>query len=142
MTAKGAPHSRRGNGIGVTARWSQQWTHTAVALLVGLTIPACSSDPTKPQMSTCATVGPQVRIVDNHLPSGGDHELDVTAAEVTAAVETVYDIRGDNVGHTHSVTLTTAHFLALQEGEPVTVMSSNNGPVGIGHDHTIELTCP
>lgn len=116
------------------------------ALLFGLSlaiaVTACDDEPLYPGASTCTTVGPVVEILDNHLPSGGDHALDVPAADVVAAVERTYDIRGDNVGHTHTVTLTETHFLTLQGGDPVTVQSSNNGPVGFGHEHTVRLTCP
>jgi hypothetical protein len=111
-------------------------------LVLTLALPSCGDDPVKVRTSSCAQLGPFVRIIDNHLPSGGDHELIVSASDVTAGVERTYDIRGDNVGHTHSVTLTSVHFLTLRDGNPVTVVSSNNGPVGIGHDHTIELSCP
>jgi hypothetical protein len=111
-------------------------------LLMVLGAPSCGDDPVNVKLSSCAQVGPLENIVDNHLPSGGDHELDVTGADVTAGVEKTYDIRGDNVGHTHTVTLTSAQFQSLRNGTGVTVKSSNNGTVGIGHDHTIELTCP
>ena len=107
-----------------------------------LCLAGCDDDPVTPGLSSCATVGPVVSILDNHLPSGGDHALVVPPDDVVAALEKTYDIRGDNVGHTHTVTLLSSHFLALQRGEAQSVVSSNNGPVGIGHDHTIELSCP
>ena len=47
------------------------------ALLCVLAVAACNDDPATPQPSTCATVGPDVVILDNHLPSGGDHALEV-----------------------------------------------------------------
>ena len=103
---------------------------------------ACDDDPVTPVTSTCMTEGPVAQILDNHLPSGGDHALDIPAADVVAAVEKTYDIRGDNVGHTHTVTVTAADFLSLQDGDSVALVSSNNGPVGFGHEHNIELTCP
>lgn len=103
---------------------------------------ACGDDPADPSLSTCATLGPVVTILDNHLPSGGDHKLVVPPEDVVEGVQQVYDIRGDNVGHTHTVTLTPTHFASLRSGEPVSVVSSNNGTVGIGHDHVVELSCP
>lgn len=103
---------------------------------------ACSDDPTDAGSSTCATLGPVVEILDNHLPSGGDHVLVVPPEDVAVGVERTYDIRGDNVGHTHTVTLTADHFASLQRSVPITVVSTNNGPVGIGHDHTVSLRCP
>ena len=112
------------------------------ALAVALTRAGCNDDPTTPPLSTCAVQGPLVDIVDNHLPSGGDHRLVVPPEDVLAGVTQTYDIRGDNVGHTHSVTLTDVDFASLRRGEPVTVVSSNNETVGSGHTHVVNLTCP
>ena len=120
---------------------TNRWAFSAL-LILAATLPSCGDDPAEPGLSTCMTTGPGVDILDNHLPSGGDHELVVSPADVVAGVERTYDIRGDNVGHTHTVTLTAAHFRSLQDGDPISVRSSNNGPVGIGHDHTIDLSCP
>jgi hypothetical protein len=103
---------------------------------------ACDEDPANVEASTCLTDGPVAQIVDNHLPSGGDHAISVSTVDVLDALEKTYDIRGDNVGHTHSVTLTADDFVSLQMGETVSVVSSNNGPVGFGHDHTVRLSCP
>ncbi len=102
---------------------------------------ACSDDPAGTEPSPCATLGPGVEILDNHA-TGGAHALVVPAAAVTAGVERTYDIRGDNEGHTHTVTLTGEDFASLRAGDPVTVVSSNNGTVGVGHVHTIDLDCP
>lgn len=113
-----------------------------LALSAGLLAASGCGDEVGPALSTCATLGPFVVIVDNHLPAGGDHRLVVPPEDVRAGVEKVYDIRGDNVGHTHTVTVTAAHFDALAAGDPVSITSSNNGPVGIGHDHLIQLSCP
>lgn len=107
-----------------------------------LLVLACADDPAGSELSTCATVGPTVDIVDNHLPSGGDHVLIVPREHVLEGVERTYDIRGDNMGHTHTVTLTAGDFASLQAGTTITLVSSNNGPEGIGHDHTINLSCP
>ena len=114
----------------------------AGVMVAALLSVACRDDAVEPQLSTCATVGPVAMIIDNHLPSGGDHALAVPPADVVAGVEKTYDIRGDNVGHTHTVTITAAHFGSLQAGDPISVLSSNNGPVGFGHEHTVQLTCP
>ena len=102
---------------------------------------ACDDDPVQ-RLSTCVTLGPVVEILDNHLPSGGDHKLVVPPEHVVAGVERTYDIRGDNVGHTHTLTLTATHFGLLQVGDSVSVVSSNNGPVGVGHTHAINFSCP
>lgn len=106
-----------------------------------LLVSACGDDPAAPGMSTCTTIGPVAVILDNHLPSGGDHALVIPPGDVRAGVEKTYDIRGDNVGHTHTVTVTAAAFGLLQVGDPVSIVSSNNGPVGFGHEHTVELSC-
>ena len=103
---------------------------------------ACDDGPSEVVLSTCATVGPVIEILDNHLPTGGDHYFTIPAADVVAAAEKVYDIRGDNVGHTHTVRVTADDFLSLQIGDPVSIVSSNNGPVGFGHEHVVRLSCP
>jgi hypothetical protein len=114
--------------------------------LVALTLAAlsagCKDDSSNAPVSTCMTLGPDVEILDNHLPSGGDHRLVIPATDVVAGVERTYDIRGDNVGHTHFVTVTEPDFASLQRGDPVSLTSTNNGPVGIGHVHGINLSCP
>ena len=54
-------------------------TGRAPRFLVGLSfaalLVACKVDSSGVPVSTCMTLGPQVEIVDNHLPSGGDHRL-------------------------------------------------------------------
>ena len=45
-------------------------------------------------------------------------------------------------GRTHTVLIRTEDFGLLLEHDVVSVVSSNNGTVGIGHDHVIRLTCP
>ena len=112
-----------------------------VGCLMSGAVSGCTDDPVEP-LSTCTSDGPVVEITDNHLPSGGDHRLSVPAADVIAGVTKTYDIRGDNVGHTHTVTVTSSHFESLQVGTAVNVTSSNNGPIGIGHDHVVNLSCP
>lgn len=92
--------------------------------------------------STCLTEGPVVEILDNHRTTGGGHELVVTSADVVAGVLASYDIRGDNTGHTHEVTLTADDFADLADGRTGTVFSSNNGSAGASHAHEIRLSCP
>jgi hypothetical protein len=110
------------------------------ALAALLVLAGCSDNITAPEFSTCVTSGPLVEIADNH-PTGS-HEMIVSGGDVFAAEEKVYDIRGDNVGHTHTVTVTEPDFLSLQDGDPVTVVSSNNGSVGNSHTHAVTLSCP
>lgn len=118
-------------------------TTTRLLAVLGLGLAAaCGNDPATPAVSSCVSQGPVTEIVDNHLPSGGDHVLSVPSVDVVIGEERRYDIRGDNVGHTHFVTLTEEHFDSLRRGESVSVTSSNKGPVGFGHDHVIRLSCP
>lgn len=92
--------------------------------------------------STCLSEGVLVAIVDNHNVLGGDHELTVSATDVVAGVDKTYDIRGDNTGHTHTVTVSAEDFAALAVGTSVTLISSNNGSAGQSHTHEIRLSCP
>jgi len=111
----------------------------AAACCFGLT---CADDDAPASTSTCLTEGPVVEILDNHRTTGGDHKLVVTSADVVAGVLASYDIRGDNTGHTHEVTLTADDFADLANGRTVTVISSNNGSAGASHTHEIRLSCP
>lgn len=119
--------------------------HTCRSVFLVLALVACGG--TTPGAdgaagSTCTTMGAAVDILDNHRTSGGDHTLVVSAGDVVAGVDRTYDIRGDNTGHTHTVTITAADFALLQQGTPVTLVSSDNGSAGASHTHTIELSCP
>lgn len=93
-----------------------------------------------PAESTCMTDGPEAQIADNH--PNGDHELDIPAADVAAGAEESYDIQGDNTGHGHTVTVSAAQFETLQEGDSVTVESSDLGAAGNDHTHVVTLSCP
>jgi 3',5'-cyclic AMP phosphodiesterase CpdA len=64
------------------------------------------------------------------------HVLEVTAADVTAAVEKTYDIRGA-ASHSHSVTITAADFATLAGGTGVQIVSTT----GDGHTHTVSVSC-
>lgn len=64
------------------------------------------------------------------------HVLTVTLAEVEAGNEKTYDIDG-TAGHSHSVTLTAAHFEMLAAGDSVTVESTSSGT----HSHDITVMC-
>lgn len=126
--------------------WNAHLGHLviALALVVGFSAwaPGCDDGDDGNESSTCLTVGPVVDIVDNHRTLGGDHKLTVSAADVAAGVAQTYDIRGDNTGHTHTVTVSAEDFAALAVGTPITLISSNNGSAGQSHTHEIRLSCP
>lgn len=61
-----------------------------------------------------------------------DHELVITAADMTARADRTYDIQGV-AAHTHAVRLSTADFDKLHRGEQVHVTTS---PASPGEDHT------
>ena len=76
---------------------------------------------------------PEAAFATNHVQP---HEMTVSAADVAAGVEKMYDIQGESV-HPHTVTLTAAHFTTLQGGGMVTVTSSRNNE----HTHMVTVTC-
>jgi hypothetical protein len=76
------------------------------------------------------SVDPTVEIGTNH-----GHEITVTAAEIAAGVEIVYDIQGVSP-HPHTVTLTEADFATLVAQGQVVVNSSD-----AGHVHVVTITC-
>jgi hypothetical protein len=104
-----------------------------VALVAWSLAPGCG------ETHPCDDNGVTAIIEDNH-PSGS-HELDIPASDVADGVDVVYDIQGVNVGHGHTVTVTAADFSALDDGQEVTLTSSDTGAVGEDHTHGIVLDC-
>ncbi len=100
---------------------------------------ACSDDD---DTNSCLIDGPLVEILENHQTSGGDHQLAISADDVVEGTEKVYDIQGDNVGHTHSLTVDADSFGLLQEATTVTITSSDTGAAGQDHTHDVRLSCP
>jgi len=74
---------------------------------------------------------PTAAIGTNH-----GHSLVVSAADIAAAADKTYDIMGSSV-HTHSVTLTAAHFASLAAGTMVMTVSTT----GSAHTHSITVRC-
>ena len=109
-----------------------------MAVLGATMLIACGAE--EKEAGDCAD-GVTVEITDNHRTAGGDHKLEIPADDVTAGDEQTYDIRGDNTGHTHSVTVTAEDFNTLQDGKAVTIESSDTGAAGNDHTHDIVLTC-
>ena len=74
--------------------------------------------------------------------SGRDeHEIVITAADLTAKVEKTYDIQG-LAGHPHTVTLSAADFQKLTIGGPVTLHSSREPDDAHLHTCSIEYRVP
>jgi hypothetical protein len=112
---------------------------TAVAAGGATLLSGCSDDgggtPSDAPSGTgnCNANGTTVAIGTDH-----GHSLVVTKADIAAAASKTYDIRGSS-GHTHSVTLTMAHFQALAANQIVMVQST---PGGIdSHTHSVRVSC-
>lgn len=84
--------------------------------------------------ANCATIGAACTIADNHVHAL--HELVVTAAEIAAGTEKVYDIMG-LASHNHQVTITAADFTTLQAGGTIMVTST----VTFCHSHVCTVSC-
>jgi len=82
----------------------------------------------------CSTTGANCTIADNHVHA--PHELVVTAADISAGAEKVYDIMGQ-ASHNHQVTVTAADFTTLQGGGTVMVTST----VTFCHSHVCTISC-
>ena len=78
----------------------------------------------------CAN-GTAVAIASNH-----GHVLTVSAADIAAGVQKVYDIQG-TAGHTHSVTLTASDFALLATN--VNVLETTTST--LSHTHDITVNC-
>ncbi len=73
---------------------------------------------------------PEASIGTNH-----GHTLVVPAADVTAAADRTYSIRGASA-HDHMVTITAADFATLAGGGTLSLESTSSG-----HTHTVSVTC-
>jgi len=106
---------------------------TAVGAVAAGALAACGGDD-----DGAATIdgppgacSPTATIGTNH-----GHTLVVSAADIAAAADKTYDIMGSSV-HTHSVTLTAAHFASLAAGTMVMTVSTT----GSAHTHSITVRC-
>lgn len=74
--------------------------------------------------------------------SGKDeHEIVITAADLAAKAEKIYDIQG-LAGHAHTVTLSAADFQKLTIGGPVTLHSTRDADDAHLHTVSIEYRAP
>lgn len=78
-----------------------------------------------PPSTTCAGI-----VQDNH-----GHVFSVPRADVMAGTERTYMLTGGT--HTHSLTLTAAHFTLLADGGMVIATTS----LDAGHMHSVEVRC-
>lgn len=106
---------------------------SAVAVACG-----CGGSSTPPEVDAppadCSTTGAACTIADNHVHA--PHELVVTAADIAAGAEKVYDIMG-LASHNHQVTITAADFTTLQGGGTIMVTST----VTFCHSHVCTVSC-
>jgi hypothetical protein len=98
--------------------------------LAGTALVGCSSDDSGAATGSGCN-NPTATIGSNH-----GHVMVVDKADVDAAADKTYDIKGQS-GHTHSVTLSASDFGKLKAGAAVQVVSSN----GDGHTHTVSVVC-
>lgn len=116
----------------------KQFLSSMLGIAAGATLfAACGGDdgggagPDAAATGNCGTNGTTVAIGSNH-----GHMLTVSAADVTAAADKTYDIKG-SADHTHSVTVSAALFAMLKANTAVNTTSTN----GDGHTHTIGIGC-
>jgi hypothetical protein len=69
-----------------------------------------------------------IAVVDVTIPGKDDHELVISAPQMAAKVDAIYDIQGI-AGHTHALTVSAADFAKLADGHEVNIRS------GMGDDH-------
>lgn len=116
----------------------KQFLSSMLGIAAGATLFACSSgddgggdDDGSNQQGNCVANGTTVSIASNH-----GHSLTVSQAEVTAAVDKTYDIKGTS-GHSHSVTITAALFAMLKANTAISITSGS----GDGHTHQVSIGC-
>ena len=77
--------------------------------------------------------------IGSRHPPGFRHELVLPMADIAAGTEQTYDITGES-RHPHTVLVTAAHFTALQNGEVVEILSSEDMGLDL-HDHLVTIVC-
>jgi hypothetical protein len=82
----------------------------------------------------CAAV--MAEWVDNHEQGAHAFMMEVSAADVEAGVEKVYNVQGASQ-HPHTLTVSAQNFADLATNGMVELLTSED----FGHDHTIILTC-
>lgn len=82
-----------------------------------------------------------VNVVKFSSSGKDEHEIVITAADMSAGVEKTYDVQG-LAGHTHQVTVTAADFEKLARGGPVTHQTSRDPDDAHLHTVTIEYAKP
>jgi hypothetical protein len=70
------------------------------------------------------------------IGSNHGHTINVSQADVDAAVDKTYDIAG-TAGHNHTVTVTATGFRQVRDTGSFSVESSTDA----GHEHLITITC-
>src|SRR5215813_2394247 len=73
---------------------------------------------------------------DAAISANHGHTLFVPAADVMAATEKSYNIRG-TADHPHNITITQAQFGILAQGQTFVVTSTNDA----GHTHNVTVAC-
>lgn len=110
----------------------------AFASVIGIgAIGACggSGDTPIDSAPNCLANGARTIIGSNH-PSGMNHTLIVTTAEIQAGTDKTYDITG-YADHAHDVSLSAADYATLANNGAVTTTST----VSAGHSHPISIRC-
>lgn len=92
-----------------------------------------SGSPIK-QGGDCKAHGTAVAIQEVHTPN---HMLDVPAVDVIAGVDKVYVLADNGSGHTHTVNITAANFVALQNNGGVVETTT----LEFGHAHNVIVNC-
>jgi hypothetical protein len=91
----------------------------------------CGGDDADPEENDAAGDGCDSEIGTNH-----GHELNVSAADTTAATAKSYDIQGSS-DHSHTVDLDSEDFADLADGTILILTSSTDA----GHSHEVTITC-
>ena len=100
--------------------------------LSGLALAGCGggTGPVTPT-GNCLQNGTTTSIQANH-----GHTLIVSKADVSAGVDKAYNIMG-TASHTHTVTLTAAHFMMLAQNGSISVTSTTDS----AHSHAVNVGC-
>lgn len=68
------------------------------------------------------------------------HSLEVTDADIIAAVEKTYDLQGA-ADHNHTITINPYNFVSIQKGPHPPLIKTSTFDDALTHNHTVVITC-
>lgn len=81
----------------------------------------------------CLSNGTNTTVSVAHTPN---HSVTVPASDILAGAQKTYTLTDAGSGHTHTITVTAADFVNLQNNQGVVLTSTSTG-----HSHSVTINC-